>query len=60
MGVRKTMLLNFFFDNLDKKKQRLHFNEFMIKFHDFKFVNSKKSDVIELFVKEIKKKIQIL
>ena len=60
VGVGKTMLLNFFFDNLDKKKQRLHFNEFMIKFHDFKFVNSKKNDVIELFVKEIKKKIDLI
>ena len=60
VGVGKTMLLNFFFDNLDKKKQRLHFNEFMIKFHDFKFNNSKKNDVIELFVEEIKEKIELI
>ena len=60
VGVGKTMLLNFFFDNLDKKKQRLHFNEFMIKFHDFKFNNSKKNDVIEFFVKDIKKKIDLI
>ena len=32
----------------------------MIKFHDFKFNNSKKNDVIEFFVKEIKKKIDLI
>ena len=35
VGVGKTMLLNFFYENLDIPKQRLHFNEFMISFHDF-------------------------
>ncbi len=34
VGVGKTMILNFFFDSLDIPKQRLHFNEFMINFHD--------------------------
>ena len=40
-GSRKTMILNFFFDNLNHTKQRLHFNEFMIGFHDFVFQNKK-------------------
>ena len=35
VGVGKTMILNFFFDKLKEKKLRLHFNEFMLSFHDF-------------------------
>ena len=42
IGVGKTMILNFFFDQLKEKKLRLHFNEFMIKFHDFIFQNKEK------------------
>ena len=34
VGVGKTMILNFFFDHLDKRKLRKHFNEFMLNFHD--------------------------
>ena len=41
VGVGKTMILNFFFENLKFTKQRLHFNEFMISFHDFVFQNKK-------------------
>ena len=37
VGVGKTMILNFFFESLKEKKSRLHFNEFMVKFHDFTF-----------------------
>ena len=35
VGVGKTMILNFFFDHIKEKKLRLHFNEFMLSFHDF-------------------------
>ena len=35
VGVGKTMILNFFFNMIKEKKQRLHFNEFMLNFHDF-------------------------
>ena len=35
------MILDFFYENLKFKKQRLHFNEFMISFHDFVFENKK-------------------
>ncbi len=57
VGVGKTMILNFFFDNLNHTKQRLHFNEFMINFHDFVFLNkeNKKENVIDKFVKRLKK-----
>ena len=30
------MMLNFIYDQLKIKKNRLHFNEFMISFHDFR------------------------
>ena len=42
VGVGKTMILNFFFEELTEKKKRLHFNEFMIEFHDFIFENKKR------------------
>ena len=42
VGVGKTMILNFFFESLKEKKSRLHFNEFMVGFHDFIFENKKK------------------
>tara|TARA_B110000967_G_scaffold177512_1_gene191672 strand:- start:169 stop:1263 length:1095 start_codon:yes stop_codon:yes gene_type:complete len=62
VGVGKTMLLNFFFDNLKTKKQRKHFNEFMIEFHDFRH-NYKllgKDNSINAFVKYLKKKANII
>ena len=62
VGVGKTMLLNFFYENLDIPKQRLHFNEFMINFHDFSHANKedKKDNIIELFVKKISKQYELI
>ena len=60
VGVGKTMILNFFFNELNKKKLRLHFNEFMIKFHNFIFENKNKDNGIELFVKDLGKKTQLI
>ena len=60
VGVGKTMILNFLFNELKEKKLRLHFNEFMIKFHDFIFQNKDKENGIELFVKDLNKKTQII
>ena len=60
MGVGKTMLLNFFFDQIKEKKIRLHFNEFMINFHDFIFQTKDKENAIEKFVKDLNKKTKIL
>ena len=60
VGVGKTMILNFFFNELNKKKLRLHFNEFMIKFHNFIFENKNKDNGIELFVKDLSKKTQLI
>ena len=62
VGVGKTMILNFFYENLKFKKQRLHFNEFMISFHDFVFENkkNKKENIIDKFVNKIKKKYELI
>ena len=58
VGVGKTMILNFFYKNLKLKKKKFHFNEFMINFHNF--VNINKENSIETFVKELKKRYEIL
>ena len=60
VGVGKTMLLNFFFNQIKEKKLRLHFNEFMIGFHDFIFQMKDKENGIEKFVKDLSKKTKIL
>ena len=62
VGVGKTMILDFFFNNFKQSKQRLHFNEFMIKFHDFIFhnKNSKKQNAIDKFVKKLKQKYKLI
>jgi len=53
VGVGKTMISDHFFNYIDVPKQRLHFNEFMIQFHDFKHKNNDNS--IKKFVQKLKK-----
>ncbi len=36
VGVGKTMILNFVFDRLKVNKMKSHFNEFMVRLHDFR------------------------
>ena len=62
VGVGKTMILDFFFNELKEKKIRLHFNEFMINFHDFVFKNKDKHDEnkIEYFVQDLSKKTKLI
>ena len=60
VGGGKTMILNFYFDIIKEKKLRLHFNEFMIEFHDFIFKNKNKKNGINEFVKNLKKRAKIL
>jgi len=60
VGVGKTMLLNFFFSKLKVKKLRLHFNSFMIEFHDFSFQSKNKEKTIDDFVEKLKDKAEIL
>ena len=62
VGVGKTMILNFFYENFKFNKHRIHFNEFMISFHDFVFKNkeNKKENIIDVFVKKLKKKYELI
>ena len=62
VGVGKTMILNFFYETLKEKKMRQHFNEFMIKFHDFIHENKKngKDNGLEKFVKNLSNKTKII
>ncbi len=62
VGVGKTMILNFFFDQIKEKKLRLHFNEFMIEFHNFIFKKKKENNEsgIDYFVKDLKDKALII
>ncbi len=62
VGVGKTMILNFFYETLKEKKLRLHFNEFMVKFHDFIHENKKsgKDKGLENFVKNLSYKTKII
>ena len=62
VGVGKTMILDFFYNLLPKKKLRLHFNEFMLNFHDFVHENKNREDenIINLFVKDLKSKALLI
>ena len=62
VGVGKTMILNFFFNQISEKKQRQHFNEFMLSFHNFVHERKNKDtdNVIDLFVKDLKSKFDII
>ena len=62
VGVGKTMILDFFFDHIKEKKLRLHFNEFMLNFHDFvhKRKDKKEENVVNLFVKNLKLKASLI
>jgi len=62
VGVGKTMILNFFYNKFDKTKQRFHFNEFMISFHDFVFKNKENTqeNIIDKFVQKLKNKSKLI
>ena len=62
VGVGKTMILNFFFDQVDERKLRKHFNEFMLNFHDFFHERKEKNEenVINQFVKDLKSKASLI
>jgi len=62
VGVGKTMILNFFYNKFDKTKQRFHFNEFMISFHDFVFKNKENTqeNIIDKFVQKLKSKSKLI
>tara|TARA_S200000501_G_scaffold321966_1_gene317706 strand:- start:505 stop:1551 length:1047 start_codon:yes stop_codon:yes gene_type:complete len=60
VGVGKTMILNFFFNQLKKKKLRFHFNEFMVNFHDYIFQNKDKENGVTNFVIDLSNKVEVL
>ena len=62
VGVGKTMILDFFYQNFNEAKHRLHFNEFMISFHNFIFQNkhNEKVNIIDKFVTKLKKKYKLI
>jgi len=62
VGVGKTMILNFFFNQVDEKKIRQHFNEFMLRFHDFVHEQKEKNseNVINQFVQNLKSKASLI
>ena len=60
VGVGKTMLLNFYYNSLKTKKQRYHFNEFMINFHEYRFKYKNQKDTVIKFVKNLKKRCNVL
>ena len=62
VGVGKTMILNYFFSQVDEKKIRQHFNEFMLNFHDFVHEQKEKNEenVINQFVKNLKSKASLI
>ena len=62
VGVGKTMILDFFFNFVSGKKIKLHFNEFMLSFHDFVHQSKYKNDEnkINKFVKNLKSKAKII
>ena len=59
VGVGKTMVLNFVYEQLKITKLRLHFNEFMISFHNFRH-NKDDDNSIRSFVKNLKNKYELI
>ena len=56
VGVGKTMILNFAYDLIKINKMKSHFNEFMIKFHDFRH-EKKRREINSSIRKGAKKQI---
>ena len=59
VGVGKTMILDFIYDQIKIKKIRLHFNEFMINFHDYRH-KKKSNNSINTFVKNLKRRYDLI
>ena len=55
VGVGKTMIAHHIYEKLEIKKLKVHFNEFMINFHDFRH-KKKDGNTITQFVQHLKKK----
>ena len=53
------MILNFVYNTVKIDKTKSHFNEFMIKFHNFRHKNKEEKSILK-FVKELKKKYKLI
>ena len=62
VGVGKTMILDFYYNHLSIKKNRMHFNEFMINFHDYRHQEriEGKNGNIDRFVNKLKDQFDLI
>ena len=59
VGVGKTMIVSQVYEQVNAKKMKAHFNEFMINFHDFRHEKSEENSIAK-FVKNLKKKFDLI
>ena len=59
VGVGKTIILKFAYNIVKGNKMKSHFNEFMIKFHNFRHEKKDNKSILQ-FVKELKKKYELI
>ena len=59
VGVGKTMLLNFLYSKIEIKKVRMHFNEFMINFHNYRYKEEDDNSIAN-YVKILKKNYNLI
>ena len=59
VGVGKTMIVSQVYEQVKTKKLKVHFNEFMINFHDFRHEKSKENSIPK-FVKNLKNKFDLI
>ena len=59
IGTGKTMIVSHVCEQVKTKKIKVHFNEFMINFHDFRH-KKKKENSIKNFVKSLKDKFDLI
>ena len=62
VGVGKTLILDFYYNFIDIRKKRTHFNEFMIDFHNFRhtYKENNKDNSLKVFVKKLKNKYDLI
>ncbi|MEL0242530.1 MAG: cell division protein ZapE [Pelagibacteraceae bacterium] len=63
VGVGKTMICNEFYNYIDTKKKKTHFNKFMIEVHDFlqqNQKNDKAENLLTQYARSLKEKIKFL
>ena len=58
VGVGKTMILDLFYKFIDIPKKRMHFNQFMINFHDYRHMNN--NDSIYSYAQQLKKRCDLI